>query len=54
MRWRLKRWKLFDYYVPSHGRVGERLVGFRVTDQDEWVATQRIRKLKSVFHASVL
>ena len=54
MRWRLKRWRLFDYYVPSHGRVGERLVGFRVADQDEWVATQRIRKLKSVFHASVL
>ena len=41
MRWRLKRW--------SHSRVGERLVRFRVTDQDEWVATQRIKQIEVIF-----
>ena len=54
MRWRLKRWRLFDYYVPSHSRVGDKLAEFRVTDEDEWVATQGIKELKSVFHAFVL
>ena len=60
MRWRCKRWRLCDYYVPryanvytsilerrsnpsSHSRGGDRLVRFRVTNQEAWVAAQRMR-----------
>ena len=33
----------------SHSRVGDRFVGFSVTDQEAWVAAQRMRLLDVMF-----